>query len=102
MLVDGAMVHEEEILQLYDYMDRYYRLPDPFDRHDSFDRKSYGRWAIEEIIQMLIDNPTIDVDQLVSEFAITMRALAARKKRVSFIFEIAADTAEEIREKVLY
>lgn len=101
-LVDGAMVHEQEILQLYDYMDRYYRLPDPYDRNASFDKASYGRWAIEEVIQMLVDNPTYDVDQLVCEFAITMRALAARRTSVSFIFEIAADTAEEIREKILY
>ena len=100
-LVDGAMVHEEEILLLYDYMDRYYRLPDPYDKYSSFDKITYGRWAIEEIIQMLVDNPTYDSDQLVYEFAVTMRTLAARKRSVSFIFEIAADTAEEIREKVL-
>lgn len=102
MLIDGAMVHEEDILKLYDYMDRYYRLPDPYDRYSDFDKTSYGRWAIEEIIQILIDNPTDNVDQLVYEFAITMRSLAARKKSVSFIFEIAAETAEEVREKVLY
>ena len=94
-LVDGAMIHEQEIMILYDHLDRNYILPNPQDRAN-FDRISFGRWAIEEMVCLLADFPDRDAGLIVQEFAITMRALAARKKSVSYIFQIAADTADEV------
>ena len=94
-LVDGAMLHEQEILTLYDYMDRNYILPPAYDK-ERYEKVSFGRWAIEEVIGLLADNPDKDVSSIVQEFAITLRAMAVRKSTVSYIFEIAADTVDEI------
>ena len=94
-LVDGAMLHEQEILTLYDYMDRYYILPPAYDMTE-YESISFGRWAIEEVIGMLADFPDKDVGSILEEFEITLRAMSARGTVVSRYFEIAADTVIEI------
>lgn len=89
------MIHEQEITLLYDHMDRNYILPPYVIDREKFDKISYGRWAIEEIIGLLADFPGRGADRIIREFAITMRTLSARDKSTSYIFRIAAETADE-------
>ena len=99
-LVDGAMIHEADILMLYEYMDLYFTLPSPLNRPE-FNKVSYARWAIDEMIGLLSDFPNIDSELIIREFAVTMRALAEKKEEESFIFEIAANTADEVLQKII-
>ena len=58
-LIDGAMMHEHEILLIIDYTERYFPLPDVYDTFE-FENVSYKRWAADEIIQLLCDHPEKD------------------------------------------
>ena len=61
------MIHEQEITLLYDHMDRNYILPPYVIDREKFDKISYGRWAIEEIIGLLADFPGRGADRIIRE-----------------------------------
>lgn len=90
-------MHEYEILLIENYIEYNCQMPDVHERIE-FEKVSHKRWAAEQIIQILLDFPTSDPELLVLEFAATMRAVSARQDHSAFIFQCAAEAAEEILE----
>ena len=72
--------------------------PSYFWPDQSFEERSYSRWAACEIWERLLDRPREDPDLIVANFMFEMALFAnstddSTKKR---IFSIARDTAEDI------
>lgn len=88
-------MHEYEILMIENYLEYECCLPDVHN-YIAFEKISHKRWAAEQIIQILLDFPTSDPELLVLEFSTAMHAMSDRHDHSAFIFQCAAEAAEEI------
>lgn len=63
-----------------------------------FEKRSYSRWAANEILEGVMDHPMSPADIIIEEFILKMSlySCVAEDSKVSFIFSIARDTAEDI------
>lgn len=66
--------------------------------HNSFEQRSYSRWAAIEIADRLMDRPYEFPDIIIESFMLEMEILAieAKDPKRKRIFTIAEETAEDI------
>ena len=64
---------------------------------EEFEKRSYERWAVYEIVESLMDNPFTTADMVIDEFILKMICFAhlAKEQKQQFIFAI--DVAETIQ-----
>jgi len=61
-----------------------------------FNQRSYSRWAANEILELVMDNPFSTPIDIIEEFIIKMDYFSCIDLSTSLIFSIAKDTAEDI------
>jgi hypothetical protein len=96
---------------LLEYADEHLFTPKPFWSRQSFRYRSYSRWALDEIVYKIVEQESrpswseIYYDfktpaEIISEFIDQMDFYAESSTNGTsiYIFSVARDTAEEIRE----
>ena len=68
-----------------------------------FDEICFSKWAAEELIQSILDHPTIPAQDTVEEFALKMLAYSSisDEKALGGIFSIAAQFAWDCLENLI-
>ena len=85
--------HEKEIFAFFEYSEKFLKLPKPC-RKEQFEEISCKKWAINELASWLVDNPNDSPDDILMEFALSMRIVYDRKHIE--MFRYAAEVALEI------
>ena len=69
-----------------------------------FDRASYTKWALDEICNMIIENPDKSVLENVNTFKNMMHKYAYEtscyNERIKFIFELAWEVAADVEDRI--
>lgn len=88
------LVSDRIVQTILDYV--YDKLVDvsPFWPREEFEERAYSRWAAIEILNLIMDHPQQSVFQTIDAFYIKMCHYARIGR--STMFQIAAETAEEI------
>lgn len=91
-------MNEAAVLAIINYMEECLFEPKRNWPEYWFNQKSYSRWAANEILERVMDHPMMPPIMVIEEFMITMDLYScmAEDTRVSIIFSIAKDTAEDI------
>ncbi len=90
------MEHEKAISIIESYERRY--LFEPANNWPKywFKQRSYCRWAAEELIDYIRNNPSTPVIILVEKFINRMDLYSTKNQKNSWIFAIARDEAQNI------
>ena len=97
--------NEAGINAILNVIDSWYFEPEACWPREVFEEHSQQRWAINEILQVLIDNPEDPADWLIENFRDRMVycwALAEEDDRKSMLFCTAISVAEDILEDIIY
>lgn len=90
-------MHEDAAMEVIRYMDVHLFKPEIWWPADIFEERSYARWAANEILRRIIDDPFAPPDLIVVEFMCKMSALSfVDETENGRIFAIARETAENI------
>lgn len=89
-------MNNDAIAMVLRYMDECLFEPcRHWSRYD-FDKRSYSRWAANEIVELLMADPFTSADRIMDEFIIKMCYFAHLAKENNQRFIFAIDTAEDI------
>lgn len=89
-------MNEEAIRKIISYTNESLFEPGTYWPKNEFLRRSYERWASDEIISALMDHPFTEADVVIEEFILKMELFLrlSDKPESNFIFHVAEDTAE--------
>ena len=69
-----------------------------------FERASYSKWAVDEIIRLIMENPEVSVLATVNNYKNMMYQFAKNTscyhEDVKFIFELAWEVASDIEDQI--
>lgn len=91
-------MNEEAAQAITDYIEEYLFEPDANWPKSWFNQRTYSRWAANEILELIIDNPLTSPMIIIDEFLIKMSyySCMSENQNISIIFSTAVDTAEDI------
>jgi len=91
-------MNEIVTITIMNYLDEHLFEPRRSWPKTEFNRRSYSRWAVEEILELLINDPLTDPFIIISHFEDRMihYSLLSKTKECRYIFEIAVDVCEDI------
>lgn len=91
-------MNEETILVIIKYIAEYLFEPDANWPKSWFNQRTYSRWAANEILGLVIDNPLTQPSMVIDEFLVKMSyySCMSENQNISIIFSTAVDTAEDI------
>lgn len=83
---------------IYNYINKNFFTPAWDWSEYEFKRRSYGRWAANEILNRVTETPELDPFFVILYFRYQMDALSSVREDsdIEFIFITARDTADEI------
>lgn len=92
------MCNELAVKSIITYMEECLFEPKTSWFKHEFEKRSYSRWAANEILEGVMDHPMSPADTIIEEFIFKMSlySCVAEDSKASFIFSIAQDTAEDI------
>ena len=96
-------MNEEAVQVIIDYIDEYLFEPYANWPKNWFNQRTYSRWAANEILGLVIDNPLTPPSMVIDEFLVKMSyySCVSENQNISIIFSTAVDTAENILNLVL-
>ena len=91
-------MHDEVIRKILNYEEEFLFEYGPHWPKQEIQKRSYARWASEEIILSIMDRPFVEPDMIVEEFIIKMEYFLhiSENATTNSIFTIAESTAEDI------
>lgn len=91
-------MNEDEIMVIYDYINENLFAPAQDWPEYQFRKRSYERWAADEMMKRITETPEVDPFIVVLYFRNQMDNLSGirEKSDAEFIFLTARDTADEI------
>lgn len=92
-------MNELEIRAISAYADEFLFEPGANWPKFCFDRRSYARWAVTELLTLIMDRPFVPAELTIEAFAIKcgwFTECFATETTQNFIFSIARDTANDI------
>jgi hypothetical protein len=88
---------DEAIAIVVHYMEKFLFAPEKNWPKIEFDRRSYSRWAVNEILELLADHPFSPADAIIDGFIIRMSYFSCLVKNGDQRFIVAIEAAEEIQ-----
>jgi len=97
-VIGGDCINEAAAMAIMRYIEEYLFEPKASWCKHEFEKRSYSWWAANEILEGVMDHPMSPADTIIEEFIFKMSlySCVAEDSKVSFIFSIAQDTAEDI------
>lgn len=91
-------MNEEAILAIIKYIDECLFEPANNWPKNWFNQRTYSRWAANEILELVIDNPLTQPSMVIDEFLVKMSyySCMSENQNINIIFSTAVDTAEDI------
>lgn len=91
-------MNERAIYRLLECLEENLVEPNYFWPQDMFEEQSYARWAVYEIINMLMDRPFQEAQDVVEDFILRMCWLKSTTEvdQKIRLYEIAIETAKDI------
>lgn len=91
-------MNDEAIQKIQRYLEGCLVEPERNWPKDLFRERSYERWAIHEILSLILDNPFREAELIVWQFALQMECFLhiAESSTTKTMFTVAENTAEEI------
>lgn len=91
-------MYDEVIQKILKYEEEFLFEPGPHWPKQEIRKRSYARWASEEIILSIMNRPFVEPDMIVEEFIIKMEYFLhiSENTTTNSIFTIAESTAEDI------
>lgn len=91
-------MNKEAAQAIIDYIAEYLFEPDANWPKSWFNQRTYSRWAANEILELIIDNPLTSPMIIIDEFLVKMSyySCVSENQNVNIIFSTAVDTAEDI------
>lgn len=91
-------MNESDILKIVKYMEECLFEPRLNWSKHWFENRTYSRWAADEILGLILDDPFTPSNVIIKKFIAKMESFSevAEDTLASLIFSIAKDTAEEI------
>ena len=90
-------MNDEAITMILKYLEECLFEPKRNWPRSEFDRRSYSRWAVNEILELLMDHPFTPADIVIDEFIIKMCYFSHLNKKGDQRFMFAIDIAEDIQ-----
>lgn len=91
-------MNERAIYRLLECLEENLVEPNYFWPQDMFEEQSYARWAVYEIINMLMDRPFQEAQDVVEDFILRMCWLKSTTEvdQKIRLYEIAIETAKDV------
>ncbi len=86
------------VLQILNYIEGVLFEPNISWPDDIFEERSFARWAADDILDLVIHNPTIPPDIVISIYLAQVQEYA--EQYGAKMFSVAATTAEDILELI--
>jgi len=83
------------VTRIIDYMENGLFLPAINWPKEEFEERSYARWAADDILQRIMDNPLFPPDLIIEMYKLEMAAYAELNEEIR-MFAIAVSTADEL------
>lgn len=89
---------EIAIGKLFECLDENLKEPVGWWPEDEFEVRSMSRWAVEEMISRIMDQPYVDPTDTVHDFLLEMlgRSRSAKSEHRKKLYTVARDTAEDV------
>lgn len=91
-------MNERAIYRLLECLEENLVEPNYFWPQDMFEEQSYARWAVYEVINMIMDRPFQEAQDVVEDFILRMCWLKSTTEvdQKIRLYEIAIETAKDI------